>query len=183
MNRLRQQVSRLIVAGLLSIGSMSLVASDSASDSPSGRAAVVGLWSGGDSLLEVKPTADDSLSMVVLALQNPRYLPDEGKGQPGQTRLDDNNPQPALRQRPILGLELLSEYRFDGRRWQGSIYDPESGNSYSSRMERDGARLKMRGYIGVPMLGRTQYFQRVERCDETVLTMLTESEVDDAFCD
>ena len=80
-------------------------------------------------------------------------------------------------------MELLSDYRWTGKRWEGKIYDPASGNTYSSRMEPDGERLKMRGYIGVPMLGRTQFFERVESCGETVTQMLAVSEAELAFCD
>lgn len=144
--------------------------------------AVLGIWSGGDSLLEVT-NAGDGLSMKVLALRDALYLPDEELGEPGTPRQDDNNPDPALRDRPLLGMELLSEYRWTGKRWEGKIYDPASGNTYSSRMEPDGERLKMRGYIGVPMLGRTQFFERVESCGETVAQMLAVSEAELAFCD
>ena len=50
-------------------------------------------------------------------------------------------------------------------------------------MERDGARLKMRGYIGMPMLGRTQYFEPVEGCEPAVAEMVAVSEVEVEFCD
>jgi uncharacterized protein (DUF2147 family) len=146
------------------------------------RDAVLGFWSGGNSILEIRGTGD-GLSAVVVALTDARYRADEELGEPGALRRDDNNPDPELKGRLLLGLELLSKYRFDGRRWQGKIYDPESGNTYSSRMERDGERLKMRGYIGVPMLGRTQYFLRVTGCEEAVRAMVEVSEASLSFCD
>lgn len=143
---------------------------------------VVGLWAGDDSLLRVSATGD-GLSMIIVALKNPRYLPDETVGEPGALRLDDNNPDAGLRTRHLLGLDLLSDYSFDGHRWQGRIYDPKSGNSYSSRMEREGSRLKMRGYIGMPMFGRTQYFERVGNCSAAVLAMIEASQVVTSDCD
>jgi len=143
---------------------------------------VVGLWAGDDSLLRISATGD-GLSMVIVALKDPLYLPDETVGEPGAFRLDDNNPDAGLRTRPLLGLDLLSDYAFDGRRWQGRIYDPKSGNIYASRMEREGPRLKMRGYIGVPMLGRTQYFERVDSCSTRVLAMIEASRVVTSDCD
>ena len=146
------------------------------------EALVVGLWAGDDSLLRVSATGDD-LSMVIVALRNPRYLPDETVGEPGAFRLDDNNPDAGLRTWPLLGMDLLSDYSFDGRRWQGKIYDPKSGKIYSSRMELEGPRLKMRGYIGVPMLGRTQYFERVDGCGPAVLAMIAASQVATSDCD
>jgi uncharacterized protein (DUF2147 family) len=144
--------------------------------------AVLGIWSGGDSLVEVTAGAE-SLSMKVLALRDAVYQPDEGLGEPGSPRLDDNNPDPALKERPLVGLELLSEYRWTGKRWEGKIYDPGTGNTYSSRMELDGNRLKMRGYIGMPMLGRTQFFEPVETCEPAVAEMVTVSQVDLEYCD
>jgi uncharacterized protein (DUF2147 family) len=49
--------------------------------------------------------------------------------------LDDNNPDPAKRTRPILGSQLLLGMKpgSDGR-WEGDIYNPENGKIYSSRM-------------------------------------------------
>lgn len=143
---------------------------------------VFGLWSGGDSLLEVG-MGDAGLSMRVLAIKDAVYGEDEGLGEPGAPRRDDNNPDPALRERPVVGMELLAEYRYTGKRWEGKIYDPASGNTYASRMERDGKRLKMRGYVGIPMFGRTQHFERVADCPAPLRAMVEESAADLALCD
>ncbi|MEM8766008.1 MAG: DUF2147 domain-containing protein [Pseudomonadota bacterium] len=143
---------------------------------------VLGLWSGGDSLLEVAMGAD-GLSMRILALKDPFYGEEEGLGEPGAARRDDNNPDPTLQARPLVGMELLSGFRYTGKRWEGKIYDPGSGNTYSSRMELDGKRLKMRGYVGVPMFGRTQYFEPIADCSAPVLAMVRESEAELALCD
>ena len=52
-----------------------------------------------------------------------------------QSSLDENNPDPAKRTRPILGLQLLLGMKpaSDGR-WEGDIYNPKNGKIYSSRM-------------------------------------------------
>jgi uncharacterized protein (DUF2147 family) len=49
--------------------------------------------------------------------------------------LDENNPDPAKRSRPVMGLQLLLGMKpaSDGR-WEGDIYNPENGKTYSSRM-------------------------------------------------
>jgi len=60
---------------------------------------------------------------------------------------------------------------------------PKSGNTYSSRMELDDGRLKMRGYIGAPMFGRNQFFDRLQTCDESVRAMVAAAETNLAFCD
>lgn len=45
---------------------------------------------------------------------------------------DVNNPDPALKNRKLLGLPILSGFVQDGRKWRGKIYDPESGKTYRS---------------------------------------------------
>ena len=137
-----------------------------------GRSAVAGFRAGEESILEVT-LVDDGLSARIFALTNPMYRPDEQAGTAGNLRLDDRNDDEALRERPVLGLELLSGYRFEDGRWQGKIYDPKTGNTYTSRMwvDRDG-RLKMRGYVGVPMLGRTVEYVPISDCPPQVPAML-----------
>lgn len=50
----------------------------------------------------------------------------------GKPKLDDENPDPELQKRPVMGLELLSGFEFDGDEWDdGDIYDPKSGKTYS----------------------------------------------------
>ena len=63
---------------------------------------------------------------------------------------------------------LLRDFVFDGDdEWEdGRIYDPKNGKDYKCYMvfpdEDDKSRLKVRGYIGVSLLGRTTYWTRVE---------------------
>lgn len=70
------------------------------------------------------------------------------KPRPGGPAVDANNPDPTLRSRPIAGLTILSQFRPDGDRWRGRIYDPESGRSYRSELTRAGSALKVKGCIG-----------------------------------
>lgn len=51
---------------------------------------------------------------------------------PGGHARDVQNPEPALRKRPLLGINILSGFARDGQRWRGKIYDPESGKTYRS---------------------------------------------------
>ncbi|MBA3896996.1 MAG: DUF2147 domain-containing protein [Sphingomonadaceae bacterium] len=72
------------------------------------------------------------------------------KGPPGgKPAVDSNNPDPALRARPIRGLTILSGFTSDGEAWEGRIYDPKSGKTYRSKLARnpDGT-LKVQGCIG-----------------------------------
>jgi len=70
----------------------------------------------------------------------------------------------ARKDQPIIGMTILSGLRKTGdNEWSGGeILDPESGKIYKSKMALadDGARLNVRGFIGVSLLGRTQTWQR-----------------------
>ena len=81
----------------------------------------------------------------------------------GKQRVDANNPDEAKRSNPIIGLVMLTGFRFDGdEEWKGgSIYDPESGKTYSSYMYlKDRNTLKVRGYVGISLFGRTEVWTR-----------------------
>ncbi len=85
----------------------------------------------------------------------------------GKPKLDKHNPDPELQKRPSLGLELLTNFVFDDDEWEdGEIYDPKTGKTYSCYMEfpdEDNLNnLKIRGYIGISLLGKTTYWTRVK---------------------
>ena len=67
----------------------------------------------------------------------------------GGRPLDVNNPNPALRSRPIEGIVLLSDFRDAGDEWEGQIYDPRAGKTYRSFLQRqpDGS-LRVKGCLG-----------------------------------
>ena len=71
----------------------------------------------------------------------------------------------ALKDQPIVGMTILSGLKKDGESYSGGqIVDPANGKTYKSKLTvaEDGKKLNMRGYIGVPMLGRTQIWLREE---------------------
>ena len=135
------------------------------------RDAVMGRWASEGSIIEISEQ-QGALSARVIALKDPNYLEGEEFGPVGEPRRDDLNPEEDMRSRPVLGLELLSEYQWDDGQWQGKIYDPESGNTYSSKMWREGADLHMRGFIGFSLLGRTAVFVPVASCAGNIPVML-----------
>ncbi|MFM2359556.1 MAG: hypothetical protein RLY16_1549 [Bacteroidota bacterium] len=81
-------------------------------------------------------------------------------------RKDVNNPNPALRNRDLAGLVILYEFEYDAddQEWvNGKIYDPNSGKTYSCKiwLIENGQFMKVKGFIGFSMLGRSETFERV----------------------
>lgn len=81
----------------------------------------------------------------------------------GKPKVDDENPREELQNRPVMGLLLMKDFVYDedGIWDDGEIYDPKSGNTYSCYMKLETMdRLKVRGYIGISLIGRTTYWTR-----------------------
>ena len=64
--------------------------------------------------------------------------------------------------KPILGMNILTGLTKDGKEWSGGeILDPKSGSSYKCSIElKENDKLKIRGYLGVALFGKTVYWQR-----------------------
>ncbi|MBR7800897.1 DUF2147 domain-containing protein [Undibacterium fentianense] len=66
---------------------------------------------------------------------------------------------------PLIGLTILFNIKKDGDEYSGGkILDPANGKLYSSKLKliENNKKLEVRGYIGMPMFGRTQVWQREE---------------------
>ena len=87
--------------------------------------------------------------------------PNDAQGSP---LVDLNNPDPELRNRPLLGLRILRGLRRAGERtWEGGkIYNPDDGVEYRALMSiGDDGTLRVRAYLLFPILGRTLIWTRV----------------------
>jgi|SRR5690554_3363254 len=82
----------------------------------------------------------------------------------GQPQLDVHNPDESLRGRPLEGMRILWDMQpsGDGKTWKdGRVYDPESGKTYQGRITLEELDvLKLRGFVGAPMFGRTSTWTR-----------------------
>lgn len=72
-----------------------------------------------------------------------------------------------LKDKPVLGMVIVRDVKkgADEGQWDGgTILDPNNGKTYKVRLTptEGGKKLDVRGYIGMPMLGRTQTWVRVE---------------------
>ena len=83
-----------------------------------------------------------------------------------QLRRDRKNPDPALRDRVMRDLVIVTDLATtspDSTQWKARVYDPRSGHTYSARLTLEGPdRLKLRGYVVIPLLGRTTRWTRVK---------------------
>lgn len=82
----------------------------------------------------------------------------------GKPVTDSKNPDKTLANRPILGLEILKGFTYSGANTyeNGTVYDPQSGKTYSCKMILNGNKLKIRGFIGISLLGRTEVWTRTK---------------------
>lgn len=136
---------------LLSLVSLTATANDN----------IVGRWKSIDdetgkakSLIEVKET-DGVISGNIIKLFNP------SKPNPICEKCSDDR-----KDQDIIGMEIIRGVsKKKKNKWAGGkILDPKKGKEYSVKftLKDEGKTLKVRGYIGSPMIGRTQIWERVE---------------------
>ena len=68
--------------------------------------------------------------------------------------------------KPILGMKIMTDLKRDkpGAWSDGRILDPEEGEIYRVKITtEDGKKMDVRGYIGFPLLGRTQVWYKAEQ--------------------
>jgi uncharacterized protein (DUF2147 family) len=115
----------------------------------------IGLWKGDDATFEMFESAG-KLSAKIVALSEP-------KTSEGKEKTDIHNPDPTKRNHPIIGLVFICGFaKKSDTRWEnGTIYDPHDGKTYSCSMDLQGPnKIKVRGFIGVDLLGRNYIWTR-----------------------
>jgi uncharacterized protein (DUF2147 family) len=150
--------SCVLAAGAALLAAGFLVASSApgahAADAASGadEARIVGKWLNEpkDGIIEFTRTAGGLYEGRIVGGNEP-------------TKLDTKNPDPALRSRLLKGTVITQGLRYqgEGKYGDGTIYDPEGGSTYKLKVEAlaDGT-LKVRGFIGFALLGKTQIWTR-----------------------
>ena len=119
---------------------------------------VVGKWklADGSAIVEVYKSGDVYNGKIVW-LKNPTEAD-------GTAAVDNLNPDPALRKRKLIGLNMLSGLRKDGGEYTGGkIYDPGNGKTYNCSMKVEGDILRVRGSLDKRgIVGRTMDWFRVK---------------------
>jgi uncharacterized protein (DUF2147 family) len=140
-------------------------------------AAAMPMWAGGDDILgvwfnqkqdakiDIFKCGNDYCGKIVW-LKVPTYPPDSKEGTPGTQKIDTKNPDAALKNRPILGLQIMDGLQYaSGNLWKnGKIYDPDSGKTYNAKATLvSPVELNLRGFVGLSLFGRTEKWTRVNK--------------------
>jgi uncharacterized protein (DUF2147 family) len=118
--------------------------------------AIDGVWLTGKKEVGVELyECDEGLCGKIVWLAKPRWSDN-------QLKRDERNPDPALRDRHWCGIEVISGLTPDGGNWEsGDFYYPKDGKTYDIDIEpRGDGTLKVRAYLGVKLLGKTEIWTR-----------------------
>ena len=114
-----------------------------------------GIWAMSDGKVTVK--VDDcggNLCARIVDLKEPISKID------GKPKVDRENPDPAKRNRPLIGLSILIGMKPTGDNfWKGAIYHPDDGKTYSATVRYDGRSMKVKGCVA-GVLCKTNTFVR-----------------------
>jgi len=128
-----------------------------------GLSGILGIWKTekGESKVEIFMCGEKFCGKIIW-LQNPNYI-DSRYGEVGTPVIDRKNPDPALKGRLVLGLRILDGFTAEeDNNWVGgTCYDPKNGKTYRGKIHLAAPdRLELRGFIGIPLFGRTSVWTR-----------------------
>lgn len=126
-----------------------------------GAQRITGVWYNGEktSKIEISQTEDGLFVGHLIWMKEP-------VDKDGEPKLDSKNPDVKLRKKPLMGMQMLHDLKYDakGKYSGGKIYDPRVGKTYSCKAEMvNNNTLDLRGYIGIPMAGRTDTWTRTTK--------------------
>jgi len=129
--------------------------------------AIVGKWldGKGKAHIDIYKAPNGKYFGKIVWLKEPVYPKDDPKNMAGQEKVDRENPDPAKRKQPVLGLVILRDFVYSSDKlWEsGRIYDPENGKDYKCKMTlKSPDALDVRGFIGFSFIGRTENWTRVK---------------------
>jgi uncharacterized protein (DUF2147 family) len=139
-----------------------------ASTASAQSSSVMGTWLTASGIAQVRigpcpDLANGPICGLVVGLINPKG-PD-GNAVAADMATDYRNADPALRTRKVIGMPLIWGFKktADPNAFEdGHVYNGENGKTYNANisLQPDG-KLRLRGYVGTPMLGETQLWTRV----------------------
>ncbi len=126
---------------------------------------IVGVWFNQpkDAKIDIYKCGGDTYCGKIVWLKEPNYPEHSKDGTPTTPKLDHNNPDPAKRKVPVMGLVIVRDFHFAGDNlWKdGKVYDPKNGKTYSAKMTLVSPdQLNLRGFVGISVFGRTEKWTR-----------------------
>ena len=125
-----------------------------------GAASATGFWTNPRQSVAVHvEECGGSLCGRIVWLKKPRNAD-------GELKRDTENPRPERRDALLCGLRILGGFSpsNDGRWTGGWVYNPDDGKTYRSTLEpKEDGHLDVRGYVLLPMFGRSQTWSRLEQ--------------------
>ena len=147
------RVLPILIAGLLL--SEAVIADSPVGNWPTGNWPI-GNWvvPGADAVLTIEHE-NDQLTIRILSTLDPEALDEHTN-------------------RPLSGTVIGTDFDSDEHAWtSGKLYDPVSGKTYRARLRvLDDHHLEVRGYIGTPLLGRSEVWTRLSHFRRQMNTML-----------
>lgn len=129
----------------------------------SGHNDILGLWKTADDESKLEfIKCGDKVCVKIAWLKEPNYT-DSKEGPVGTPKVDCNNPDDALKKRPMIGLQIMEGFTAVGDdRWEdGIIYNPDNGKTYRGKLHLISPdRLELRGYMGISLFGRNYILTR-----------------------
>ena len=124
---------------------------------------IAGAWNtaNNDAIVEIYECGNHFCGKII-DLKEKVYAADDEQGMAGKPKVDRENPDKSKRATPIIGLVIMEGFSYDGKIWSGGvIYDPDNGKTYKCKITLvDDNTLKVRGFIGFSLLGRTEVWKR-----------------------
>lgn len=115
----------------------------------------LGIWSMSNGKVTVKISdCAGNLCGTIVALKEPISKID------GKPKVDRENPDNSLRQRPLIGLSIMIGMKPSGEsQWKGAIYNPDDGKTYDASVKLNGDVMKVQGCV-LSILCKTNKFVR-----------------------
>jgi uncharacterized protein (DUF2147 family) len=144
-------MKNLLVLVLLGLYSLASIAQESDK--------IVGVWWNDEKTTQIEVEKKDGKYIGTIVFMKPENYEN------GAPPKDEENPDKALCNRSVVGIQILSGFEYDAKNkeWkEGRIYDPESGKTYDCYAWLESNELlKLKGFVaGIRWMGKSSEWYR-----------------------